>query len=214
MTFSASHFRRCLLLILPMTLCLNRSGRGDETGFPAEKQVPVTRIVNAIHSRPAGSGNGIPAKLIGDGYSQPYSSPSYSSPYRPSPYRYRPTSQRYDYGRADYYSNDFYSSEAVEGHSDIDFGDRGAWYQPRSYGYTSRYPFSSTQVPAYRYPFSRDYYAYGPGYSNYGYAFGYPYGLYGGWQPGWYGGFGYWGYGSGYWGGGYWGGPWFPYHPW
>ncbi len=68
---------------------------------------------------------------------------------------------------------------------DGDFGDRGSWYQSRSYGYTSRYPFSSTQVPAYRYPFSREYYSYGPGYSNYGYAFGYPYGWYGGWHPGW-----------------------------
>jgi len=178
---------------------------GDEQHKPKEK--PQARIVNAVYSLPAGQGNGIPAKFIGDSYYHPRSPYSYSSPrsystYRPSPYRYQPSYERFDYGQPNYYSNDV-GNEIVDG----DFGDRGSWYQSRSYGYTSRYPFSSTQVPAYRYPFSREYYSYGPGYSNYGYAFGYPYGWYGGWHPGWYGGFG-------YWAPGYWGGPWFPYHPW
>ncbi len=179
-----------LCLVAALSTCATI--RGAETDAspskpdePAEK--PVTRIVPAIYSRPAGQGTGVQAKLIGDYYHR-----SYSSAYD-SPYRYRPSYQRYDYGRPRYYSNN-----VGNGISDSDFGDPGSWYQPRSYRYTSRYPFSSTQVPSYRYPFSREYYSYGPGYSNYGYAFGYPFG--------WYGGFGYWGWG--------WGGPWFPYHSW
>lgn len=172
-----------MLLVIPFVQAEEGEKKAAE---PEKKSPPPSRIYPALYSRPAGQGPGIPARLIGG----PYRS-SYSSSYRPSPYRYR-----YDYGRPNYYSNSIQT----------DFGNPGSWYEPRSYDYTSRYPFSSTQVPAYRYPFARDYYSYGPGYSNYGYAFGYPYyGGFGGWYPGWYGGFGYWGYG------GFWAGPWTPY---
>lgn len=180
--------------------CLSLSAEeaeSDKTASPEKKAAAIPRIYPAIYQRPAGNGREIKARFIGDDSYRRYSSNT-----RLSPYRYR-----YDYGRPDYYSN--HSQGYGESYDAIhDFGDPGSWYQQRSYGYTSRYPFSSTQVPAYRYPFSREYYSYGPGYSNYGYAFGYPYGWYGGWYPGWYGGFGYWGYS------GAWGGPWFPYKYW